>query len=91
MTAHVTKEWWICFSDQHGNVRHQPLGEWLGLNQFMLMEQQAEESLPVALASTLEGSQEAGRRFKRRIREKNAEHEPRAIASRAPCSCSTSK
>lgn len=83
MTAHVTKDWWICFSDANGNVRHKPLGEWLLGNQLVLIERGAEDGesvddvQPVALAATLEGSQEAGRRFKRRVRERreNAKNE----------------
>jgi len=66
MTAKLTREWWVCLCDEHGNVRHLTVGDWLGANRLELL-QGTEETLPVALADSLDSSQEAGRIVKRQI------------------------
>jgi hypothetical protein len=50
----------------HGNVRHMTVGEWLGSNRLALLQGDS-ESLVVALADSLDNSQEAGRVVKRQI------------------------
>jgi hypothetical protein len=66
MTAKLTSDWWVCFCDQHGNVRHLTVREWLGANRLDLL-QGTDITLPVALADSLDSSQEAGRIVKRQI------------------------
>jgi len=66
MTAKLTSDWWVCLCDQHGNVRHLTVREWLGANRLDLL-QGTDETLPVALADSLDSSQEAGRIVKRQI------------------------
>jgi hypothetical protein len=69
MTAKLTSDWWVCLCDKHGNVRHLTVREWLGANRLDLL-QGTDETLPVALADSLDSSQEAGRIVKRQIAEK---------------------
>ena len=52
--------------DKHGNVRHLTVRDWLGANRLDLL-QGTDETLPVALADSLDSSQEAGRIVKRQI------------------------
>lgn len=66
MTAKLTRSWWVCLSDMHGNVRHVPVGDLLESYRDRLLAG-TEETLPVALADSLESSQEAGRIVKRQI------------------------
>jgi hypothetical protein len=66
MTAKLTSDWWVCLCDKHGNVRHLTVRDWLGANRLDLL-QGTDEALPVALADSLDSSQEAGRIVKRQI------------------------
>jgi hypothetical protein len=62
----ITESEGVCLCDKHGNVRHLTVRDWLGANRLDLL-QGTDEALPVALADSLDSSQEAGRIVKRQI------------------------
>jgi hypothetical protein len=63
----MTRDWWVTLCDEHGHVKHRPLGEWLGQNRMACVNGTSGGPVAVALAGSLDGSQEAGRKVKRQI------------------------
>jgi hypothetical protein len=70
MKPRLTRDWWVCLCDRFGNVSHKPVGEWLGLNRRACIEGAAADPLAVALAASLDASQEAGVLVKRQVASK---------------------
>ena len=68
MTERITREWWVCLCDEHGNVQHKPVGEFLRENREALLKGSVPGQRAIALAHSLEASQLAGRLVKQELR-----------------------
>jgi hypothetical protein len=65
---HLTRAWWVCLSDRFGNVSHRTLGDFLAGNRRDVVNGTATGPVAVALAASLDQSQDAGRVVRGEIR-----------------------